>query len=109
MPIHKTSWTFSIAQIEEGFYRLGWRGRALEDAINKRAEIPNEARLDRLDNHAEKTDTRIYAIEQDLAVIKSNYVPKADILAMRNSLVNWILSAFILSQIVPPILAKFAM
>jgi predicted nucleic acid-binding Zn-ribbon protein len=79
-----------------------------------------EGRLDRIEEKVESTDKRLYAIEQDVAVIKSNYATKEDIanlskemtremMAMKVSLIMWVLSAFILTQALPLFLTKFGM
>jgi len=103
--------------------------------MNKRAETPAEAPYDpvimmrielleelvKQNDHLlrsmdQRTDARLKALELDVAVIKSNYATKADIerlskemMQLKVSLIMWVLSAFILTQLVPIFLSKLGL
>jgi hypothetical protein len=64
----------------------------LEDDIVKR--------LTRLEQDVSK-------LTQEVAVIKSNYATRADVLEAKNSLIMWVVSAFFLAQLLPFLLKKF--
>lgn len=73
-----------------------------------------EARIGKLETLVDKVVERLDALERDVAVIKSNYATKADIAEVRaqisdakNSIVMWVVSAFLLAQILPALLKKF--
>ena len=68
-----------------------------------------EARIAKLEALAEKTSERLAAIEKDMAVVKSNYSTKADVLESKNSVILWVISAFLLTQLLPAILKKFGL
>lgn len=72
-----------------------------------------EARVAKLENIAEKTGERLARIEQDLVVIKTqmdsftkHYATKADVVQAKNSIIMWVVSAILLAQLLPAILAK---
>lgn len=87
--------------------------RAMRDDLQGSGEPPDngamEARVAKLESHAEKTGERLAAIEKDLAVIKSNYATKADIAEAKNSIIMWVVSAILLAQVLPPLLKKFGL
>lgn len=66
-----------------------------------------DARMGKLEARMDRNDERLAKLEQDLAVIKSNYATKADLSDTRNSIVLWVVSAFILSQVLPHLLGAF--
>lgn len=88
-----------------------------------------EARIAKLEHLAEQTADHLAALERDIAVIKSNYATKADVvevksdisfiklnyatkadmLEMKNSIIIWVVSAFFLSQLLPGMLKKFGL
>lgn len=74
-----------------------------------------EARVTKLENIAEKTGERLGRMEQDLVVIKTqmdsftkHYATKADVVQAKNSIIMWVVSAILLAQLLPAILAKLA-
>jgi hypothetical protein len=60
-----------------------------------------------LSSYSDRTDKRLNQLEQDVAVIKSNYATKADVSEMRNSIAVWVVSAFVLTQLLPQLLKAF--
>lgn len=72
-----------------------------------------EARIGKLELLAEKIVERIGGLARDVAVIKSNYVTKADIADVRaqisdakNRIIIWVVSAILLAQVLPALLEK---
>jgi predicted nucleic acid-binding Zn-ribbon protein len=57
------------------------------------------------DSRITSLDERLTRVEQDLTVIKSNYATQADVLAAKNSIIMWVVSAIFLAQLLP-MLAK---
>lgn len=68
-----------------------------------------EARIAKLEALADKTIERLGALERGVAVIKSNYATKPDILEAKNSIVMWVVIAILLAQLLPALLKKFGM
>jgi hypothetical protein len=68
--------------------------------------MESEDRLTRIDTRLDGLDARMYAVEKDLAVIKSNYATKADVLEAKNSVIMWVISAVFLAQLLPILLKK---
>lgn len=64
---------------------------------------------DRIQNLVDKIMERLGALERDVAVIKSNYATKSDIVDAKTSIVMWVVSAILLAQILPTLLKKFGM
>lgn len=67
-----------------------------------------ETRVAKLEAIAEKTTERLGSIERDLAVIKSNYATKADVLSTKadiadakSGVIMWVVSAVLLAQVLP--------
>jgi hypothetical protein len=53
-----------------------------------------------------KLEQEVSKLVQEVAVIKSNYATKADVLEAKNSLIMWVVSAFVLTQLLPFLLKK---
>lgn len=66
-----------------------------------------DARIAKLEAIAEKTDTRLHAIEKDLAVMRAE--TKAQIAEAKNSIIMWVVSAILLAQLLPALLKKLGM
>jgi hypothetical protein len=49
---------------------------------------------------------RLVKLEQEVAVIKSNYATKADVLEAKNSVIMWVISAVFLAQLLPLLIKK---
>jgi hypothetical protein len=70
-----------------------------------------DARVTKLELLAEKTSEKLTGIERDLAILKteaSHYATKADVANAKNSIVMWVVSAILLAQLLPSILAKLS-
>jgi hypothetical protein len=68
-----------------------------------------EARVTKLEAIVEKTSDRLAKLEQDVAVIKSNYSTKADVADAKNSIIMWVVSAILLAQLLPALMKKFGL
>ena len=66
-----------------------------------------EARIGKLETHADHIVGHVGTIERDVAVIKSNYATRADISDAKSSIVMWVVSAILLAQVLPTLLKKF--
>jgi len=66
-------------------------------------------RVAKLESIAEKTSVQLTALEKDVAVIKSNYATKADVAEAKNSIITWVVSAILLTQLFPALLKKFGL
>jgi hypothetical protein len=53
-----------------------------------------------------KLEQEVSKLVQEVAVIKSNYATKADVLEAKNSLIMWVVSALVLTQLLPFLLKK---
>lgn len=60
-----------------------------------------EARVTKLEAIAEKTGDRLAALERDVAVIKSNYATREDVIKSKHEMVFWIVGSAVLSQLIP--------
>jgi hypothetical protein len=72
---------------------------------------------ERVDRLEEKTAERLFALERDLAIIKSNYSTKADLADLRAelksdiaeakvSIIMWVVTAIFLAQLLPALLKR---
>ena len=92
--------------------------------LHKDGEPPDNGdmntRVAKLEALAEKTGERLAALDRDLAVIKSNYATREDVTALRgemrtavaeakNSIIMWVVSAFLLAQVLPVLLKKLGL
>ncbi len=50
-----------------------------------------------------KLEDDLQSMKTDIAVIRSNYATKADVSDGKNSIIMWVVGAFILTQVVPAI------
>jgi DNA-binding ferritin-like protein len=71
-------------------------------------------RVDRLEEIAEKMAERLFALERDVAIIKSNYATKADLAELKAdiaeakaSIIMWVVTAIFLAQLLPALLKRF--
>lgn len=62
---------------------------------------PMEERVSRLEALTEKTSERLYAIEQDLAVMKSNYCTREDMQKEFGSLTWKLIGIVVVAQLLP--------
>jgi ABC-type metal ion transport system substrate-binding protein len=62
-----------------------------------------------LEKQVAELNKRMNDFELDLAVIKSNYATKADVLEAKNSTIIWTVSAVFLAQLLPLLLKKLGM
>lgn len=62
-----------------------------------------------LEERVSAVEKDLAAIKTDLAVIKSNYATQADVANAKNSIITWVVSAILLSQLLPALLKKFGM
>jgi hypothetical protein len=60
-----------------------------------------------MDIHMNKIGDDLAALNVDMAVVKADYVTRADLAEVKHSIVKWIVSAILLAQLLPPILRKF--
>jgi hypothetical protein len=65
-----------------------------------------EDRVIKLGAQVEGLTTRMFAVEKDLAVIKSNYATKADVVEAKNSVIMWVVGAIFLAQVLPLLLKQ---
>jgi hypothetical protein len=65
-----------------------------------------EARIGKLEAVADKIVERLATLERDVAVIKSNYATRGDMVDAKNSIVMWLVSAILLAQLLPALLKK---
>lgn len=75
-----------------------------------------DARVSKLESIAEKTGERLAVIEKDVTIIKTqmdaftkHYATKADLTDAKNSIIMWVVSAFLLAQLMPSILKKLGL
>jgi hypothetical protein len=68
-----------------------------------------EDRIHKLEILGEKTVERLVVLERDVAVIKSNYATKADIAKAEKRIILWVLSAFVLTQLLPAVLGRLGL
>jgi hypothetical protein len=73
-----------------------------------------EYRIARLETFADKAGERLAAIERDIAVVKSNYATREDVQSAKtaisdakSSIIQWVVGAIILAQVLPHIPAIF--
>jgi hypothetical protein len=60
-----------------------------------------------MDIRVKKVENDLASLNIDMAVVKSNYATRTDIVEAKNSIVMWVVSAVILAQAFPLLLRKF--
>jgi hypothetical protein len=80
-----------------------WKGRPVDPPAGGGDDGGMEARIDKLEQIAEKTSDRLAAIERDLAVIKSNYATKEDMHKEFGALQWKLFGVVVLAQLIPAI------
>jgi hypothetical protein len=64
-------------------------------------DLSEREQLSKLTDEVYSVKIRLGVVEQDLAVIKSNYATKADVLGAKVSIIMWIVSAVLFAQVLP--------
>jgi hypothetical protein len=77
------------------------RAMELEDRVIKLG-----TEVVKLGTDVEGLTARMYAVEKDLAVIKSNYATKTDVVEAKNSVIMWVVSAIFLAQVLPALIKQ---
>jgi hypothetical protein len=67
-------------------------------------DLSEREQLSKLTDEVYSVKIRLGVVEQDLAVIKSNYATKADVLGAKVSIIMWIVSAVLFAQVLPSLL-----
>jgi hypothetical protein len=62
-----------------------------------------------MDIRVQKVENDLASLNIDMAVVKSNYATRTDIVEAKNSIVMWVVTAVILVQLFPLLLRKFGM
>jgi hypothetical protein len=75
--------------LEDRVTKLGTQVMGLDDRVAK------------VGTHVEELNIRMFAVEKDLAVIKSNYATTADVVEAKNSVIMWVVSAILLAPVLP--------
>lgn len=66
-----------------------------------------EAQIGALEAQFDKLSELLGTLERDVAVIKSSYATRADVVEARTSVIIWLVSAILLAQVISAMLEKF--
>lgn len=66
-----------------------------------------DRRLGLVEERVTGLDARVKVVEQDLAVIKSNYATKADVSDAKVSIIMWIVATVLFAQLIPQLIKAF--
>jgi hypothetical protein len=91
----------SVTELRRQVQGLGGRVTAQGESLGQRITEQGESLGARIAAQGESVGERIASVEQQLAVVKSNYATKADLLEVKNSIIMWLVSAVFLAQVIP--------
>jgi hypothetical protein len=60
-----------------------------------------------MDIRVKKVENDLASLNIDMAVVKSNYATRTDIVEAKNAIVMWVVTAVILVQLFPLLLRRF--
>ena len=71
--------------------------------------VSDSADAGRLEKRIEKLESSLAAIELDVGIIKATAATKPDLAEAKTTIILWVVTAFILAQILPGLLKKFGL